>query len=237
MVTATTTHGLTSEGGSGNNTHSGISSIVDSDRSIGMTAEFRLLGIAFSNSPGQTLAVIETTPGRHQRFIHEGDSIGEVKVKKILRDRVVFETDQGERIARLNSAFLDSARDDSTLLSEQAKTNPFPTVLRRNQTVEVDRKKLSSSLANIDKIARDVKISSVNVYGRPIGVRISPIEPGSVFDEIGLKNGDVIRAVNGKPVMRPEDAANLLEKMRAGGEFNIFVKGSRYSRTIQLVVN
>ena len=46
-----------------------------------------------------------------------------------------------------------------------------------------------------------------------------------------------LELVNGKPVMRPEDAVNLLEKMRAGGEFNVFVKGSRYSRTIQLVVN
>lgn len=238
MVAVATAQNQKADGGSRANNLSGTSgNSIDADRSAGVTGEFRLLGIAFSNSPGQNLAIIETGPDRHQRFIHEGDSIGDMLVKKILSDQVVFETDRGERIARLNSIYLGNNNAGGTPVSEQTKETFLPTVLRSNQTVLVDREGISSSLAAIDKTIQDVKISPVRVYSRTVGVRVSPVEPGSVFDEIGLKNGDIIKAVNGKTVNGSEAAVALLKSMRAGGEFNIFVKGSRRSRTIQLIVN
>lgn len=237
MAAATTTYSLTADGGSGNNSLPAISSrSIEADGSAGETADFRLLGIAFSKSSGQALAVIEIGPDRRQRFIHEGDSIGEVTVQKIQSDQVVFETAQGERIARLNRIYLDSNKAGGTLLSEQSKMKSLPTVLKRSQTVEVDRKELSSSLSEIDTIIRNVKISAVKVYGRTAGVRISPVEPGSVFDKIGLKNGDVIKAVNGETIRKPKEAIALLERIRGGGELDIDIKGSRHSRKLQLIV-
>jgi general secretion pathway protein C len=236
MAAATTTHSLTG-GGPGTDNLPGIpSSSNDADGAAGETADFRLLGIAFSKSLGQALAVIEIGPDRRQQFIHEGDSIGEVTVQKIQSDQVVFETAQGERIARLNRIYLDSNKAGGTLLSEQSKMKSLPTVLKRSQTVEVDRKELSISLADIDKAIRDVKISAVRVYGRPVGVRIPPVEPGSVFDKIGLKNGDVIKAVNGETIRKPEEAIAFLERIREGGELDIDIKGSRRSRILQLIV-
>jgi S1-C subfamily serine protease len=38
------------------------------------------------------------------------------------------------------------------------------------------------------------------------GVRVTAVSPGSRGEKLGLKNGDIIRKVNGKPV---EDAASL----------------------------
>jgi general secretion pathway protein C len=237
LVAATATHSLTPGGESGTNALPEISSSSpDADGSAEVTAEFRLLGIVFTNRPGQNLAVIETGADRHQRFIHEGDSIGELTVKKILSNQVVFETDQGERIARLNGIYPDNNNAGGTVLSEQTKTNSLSASLGRKQTLEVDRKELSSSLADIDKTIQDVKISPVKVYGRPVGVRISPVERGSVFADLGLKTGDIITAVNGEEIRNPEEAIALLERIRDGGEFDINIKGSRRSRKLELVV-
>jgi len=102
--------------------------------------------------------------------------------------------------------------------------------------VEVDRKELSSSLADIDETIQDVEISPMKVYGQPVGVRISPVERGSIFADLGLKTGDIITAVNGVTIRKPEEAIAFLERIREGGEFDINIKGSRHSRKFQLIV-
>jgi general secretion pathway protein C len=198
--------------------------------------EIRLLGIAFSNRPVQTLAVIETGPERRQRFIREGDAIGEVTVKKILSDRVVFDTGRGERIAKLNRGYLETESDGGTPIFQQPISIPRPPAANE-KIVEVESEKLSASLANIEKVVQQVSINPIAVYGEPIGVRIYPIDPGGIFEELGLETGDIITAVDGREIRRPEEAIDFLEQIQSGGEFDISVKGSRRERTVRLIVN
>ena len=197
--------------------------------------DFRLLGIAVSADPDQTLAIIQEGADRRQKFIHEGDSIGEVVVKKILRDQVIFDTGRGEQIITLKRVYLDGGSSAGTLMSRQPVSNP-QTPLSKKKLIEVESEQLSASLADINKVVQQVNINPVAVYGRPIGVRISPIETGSIFAELGLKTGDIITAVNGQENRNPEEAIALLERIREGGEFDINIKSSRHSRKLQLIV-
>jgi type II secretion system protein C len=197
--------------------------------------DFRLLGIAVSNSPGQSLAVIETGPDRRQRFIREGDRVGEMTVKKILSDRVVFDTGRGERIARLNSAFLDSVSDGATPVFRQPVSVRLPPT-DNTKIVEVESEKLAASLGDVNDAARQVNINPIVVYGEPIGIRISPIAPGGVFEELGLETGDIITAVNGREISKQEEAIAFLELIQSSGDFDISVRGSRRNKEIQLIV-
>jgi general secretion pathway protein C len=197
--------------------------------------EFRLLGIALSNRPGQTLAVIGTGPDRRQQFIREGDTIGEMTVKKILSDQVVFETIRGERIAKLNRSSLDSANDSGTPVSRQPYSVRMPPA-ENTKIVEVEGGKLAASLGDVNEVARQVNINPIAVYGEPIGIRIYPIDPGGIFEELGLETGDIITAVNGQEIRKPEEAIAFLERIRAGGDFDISIRGSRRDKEIELIV-
>jgi len=197
--------------------------------------DFRLMGIAVSADPDQTLAIIQEGADRRQKFIHEGDTIGEVVVKKILRDQVIFDTSRGEHIITLKRVYLDGGSTGGMLMSGQPVSDQQPP-LSKNQIVEVESAKLSASLADINKVVQQVNINPVAVYGQPNGIRISPIAPGSIFAELGLKTGDIITAVNGQKIRKPEEAVALLERIREGGEFDINIKGSRHSRKLQLIV-
>ena len=197
--------------------------------------DFRLMGIAVSADPDQTLAIIQEGAERRQRFIHEGDNIGEVVVKKILKDHVIFDTARGEQIITLKRVYLDGGSSDGTMMSRQPVSN-LQAPSSKNQIVEVESAKLSASLADINKVVQQVNINPVAVYGQPNGIRISPIAPGSIFAELGLKTGDIITAVNGQKIRKPEEAVALLERIREGGEFDINIKGSRHSRKLQLIV-
>jgi type II secretion system protein C len=198
--------------------------------------DFRLVGVAVSSKSGQNRAVIEQEPDWRQRFIREGDRIGPAMVKKILNDRVVLEIGQDNRIVLLNRAYQDGDSPGGTMQSGQGDGNPQPDFSRK-ETVAVDGSKVSASLADIVEVMQNVNLNPINVYGRPVGVRISPIETGSFFAEIGLKTGDIITAVDGGPIKGQEAAIAFLERIRSGGEFEIFVKGSRHSRKISLIVN
>lgn len=236
LAAATTVHGLTVEGGIDNHIlpeKSGRS--VEPNGVAGETAGFRLIGIALLSSPGKTLAVIETGPDGRQRFIREGDGIGEMTVKKILSDRVVFETGRGERIARLNGSSLDSTSGSGMPVFHQPVSVKLPPA-DNTKIVEVESGKLAASLGDIDTIARQVNINPIAVYGEPVGVRISPIEPDGIFAELGLETGDIITAVNGQEIREPEEAIAFLERIRAGGDFDLSIRGSRRDKEIELIV-
>jgi len=43
---------------------------------------------------------------------------------------------------------------------------------------------------------------------------IQEIAPGSLYAQAGLKNGDVIRKVNGQPVTQPEQGTQLFQSLK-----------------------
>jgi general secretion pathway protein C len=197
--------------------------------------DFRLLGIAVSANPDQALAIIQEGADRRQKFVHEGDSIGKVVVKKILRDQVVFDTGRGEHIITLKRVYLDGGSPGGTLMSRQLVSIPEPPISNK-RIVEVESAKLFASLANMNKVMQQVNINPIAVYGEPIGIRISPIAPGGIFEELGLETGDIITAVDGQEIRKPEEAIAFLERIRTGGEFDIIIKGSRRYKELQLIV-
>ena len=104
----------------------------------------------------------------------------------------------------------------------------------RNQTLYLDGKALIAELGNVDDKIQDVSVDTVNIYGRPAGVKIYPIEPDSIFSKIGLKNGDVIKEVDGMEISSPEQAIAIFKKLKAGDDVDIKVKARR-TRQIHLL--
>jgi S1-C subfamily serine protease len=54
------------------------------------------------------------------------------------------------------------------------------------------------------------------------GLRLESIDTGGVFEKLGLKQGDVIQTINGKPAT-PESFSNLSMLMNAAGKIEIEV--------------
>ena len=82
--------------------------------------------------------------------------------------------------------------------------------------VEVESGKLAASLGRDAPTmpARQVNINPIVIYGEPIGIRISLIAPGGVFEELGLETGDIITAVNGREIRMQDEAIAFLEQIQ-----------------------
>ena len=70
------------------------------------------------------------------------------------------------------------------------------------------------------------------VNGRSTGFRLSDIQPGSLFAEIGLHNGDILTRLNGQSVGDPARAMQLFSELR--NESSITVDVIRGGRPIRI---
>jgi type II secretion system protein C len=59
--------------------------------------------------------------------------------------------------------------------------------------------------------------------GRMVGVQLNAIKPGSMFETIGIQNGDVIKELNGIKIDSPEQSAKILLEFVDAKSFNVVV--------------
>ena len=68
------------------------------------------------------------------------------------------------------------------------------------------------------------------------GVRLSGIRTDSLFNMLGLKNGDVLKSVNGFALNDPEKALSALAKLRTASKLNFQVDRGGNAKAIDVTV-
>jgi len=80
--------------------------------------------------------------------------------------------------------------------------------------VSLVRKDLNRALSNTSYLARAARIVPSVRNGKSDGFRIYAISSGSIYDKVGLKNGDTVHSVNGRPIITPDDALEVYTNVR-----------------------
>ena len=65
-----------------------------------------------------------------------------------------------------------------------------------------------------------------------VGVQLNAIKPGSMFEQIGIKNGDVIKELNGIKIDSPEQSAKILLEFVDAKSFNVVVDECQGTQTL-----
>lgn len=93
----------------------------------------------------------------------------------------------------------------------------------------VTRALVDKLVADVDALGSDVHVAPALVDGRPAGFQLSDIRRGSVFARLGLRDGDVVAAVNGMDVSTP--AAAMLAFMTLRDATDLTVRIVRHGET------
>jgi len=64
----------------------------------------------------------------------------------------------------------------------------------------IDRRAVRRAMAHLGGLVRQVRVGPVFLKGRQVGYRLHGIRRASVFALLGLRNGDLVRSVNGTPL-------------------------------------
>lgn len=78
----------------------------------------------------------------------------------------------------------------------------------------VDGARWDAMLADSGALARSARLVPALKDGAVIGFKLYAVRPASWFARLGLKNGDVLRTVNGLPLASPQEALEAYAKVR-----------------------
>ncbi|WP_203982011.1 S1C family serine protease, partial [Sphaerisporangium rufum] len=80
-------------------------------------------------------------------------------------------------------------------------------------------------VVNTRRAALGVRINTVvDVEGRPIGVGVARVEPGSGAAKAGIRAGDVITGVNGKATPNASTLTELVAGLRPGDQARVALR-------------
>lgn len=191
---------------------------------------------------GDRLFVISDTPeglaanGNVHFFTSADGKVGEIHANRITIDSRDLET-KGRLAAR---AAADAARAQAgAQRSAGIATMVAPEVRREIIRIDNDCKDGACRLAVLSDAIRwnGLNLASVDAgLGRYFGTDSGVLVIGTGKDLQGLQAGDVIRAINGKPVNTPREAMDVLRPLPAGGKASVDYLRDRKPATAQVTI-
>ncbi|HEY2386638.1 MAG TPA: type II secretion system protein GspC [Candidatus Binatia bacterium] len=200
-------------------------SVSDAKRS---DLNVKLWGTALARDPADSYAIIEDQVARRQTLYRVGDTI--LDTATLLRvewDRVVLERNGEEEVLDLASATGPAS----------ASTAPAAATAERiRKTADdkfvIDRRELEKTVANINEVFTQARAVPYFEDGKTVGFRIFAIKPGSVFEKIGLQNGDIINRVNGVELTDPTKAISLFTELQNEGHIAVDLKRNQAAKNL-----
>ena len=139
---------------------------------------------------------------RRDQKLPDGSTL--VKVK---RDRVTLRRPDGTTI--------EIQIVDDTKIVNVAKVMPAAGVRKVGEgRFMIDQREIASSTENLNQVLTQARALPVVEHGKTTGFRISEIVPGSIYEKIGLQNGDVVQRVNAQDVNEPGKFFQLYQGLK-----------------------
>jgi general secretion pathway protein C len=93
-------------------------------------------------------------------------------------------------------------------------------------------KSINDNLNNLSSIMNQAVVRPVMNKGVQEGYIITNIAPNSLYEKVGLQNGDVIIDVNNNHMQNANDILQVLNSMQSGGSLDMNIKRRGKNETI-----
>ena len=201
----------------------GVSPALSAEEELGIA----LLGTV-AGSPEISRAIIKDLETNELSLYKIGDTVATAHIESIEKDVVVL-LHQGQRkILALGTR--ESKRQD--IDSTQG-------ALSRNAAQAVETNPPAKSQSTVGDKLSDIEIMLTKAVIEPYaiddqveGLRITGLENIRGAEEIGLKNGDIIRAVNGHRLTSKQKAYQIFKKARSQEAMNIELLRDNETKTL-----
>ena len=189
-----------------------------------------LKGTVLTGFDGYNLAVIECL-GK-QGVYREGDRIDGVQVQKIFRNKAIVRVlDKDELLV------MDFQRDPvgTPALVQQDPDTPV-SGSNSEHSISLNRAELLSSVEDVQGLMKSARLHPRIKDSTLPGFLVSSIRPGSLLAKMGLRNGDTIVGVNGKPITSAQQAIDFYKSLVQGEKIALEIKRRGQRETVELVV-
>jgi general secretion pathway protein C len=156
-------------------------------------------------------------------------------VKDVEWDRVILDRDGQEEILELASAQGGPPRPVAAVAAASGPsqpTNPHIQQVSESQ-YNIDRSEVDAALDNMNQLFTQIRAVPHFEGGKSTGFRLFAIRQNSIFDNIGLRNGDIIQNINGTEINDPSKALGLMQDFRNARQLSVTILRNREPLTLQ----
>jgi len=173
-------------------------------------------------------AVIMDHKKRQQNLYRVGDPVQTAIVNEIRRGSVILKVGDDKEILTMDD-------DPNMALSKSDKTrnNIYQAEPQSDGKITLARKDLQKSMRNINQLMSQIRIRPHFNRGRPDGLSVNNIKRQSIFNKMGLRNGDIIQGVNGKKIKTVDDVMSLYQQLSSVSDVDLEIKRRGKSMNMQ----
>jgi general secretion pathway protein C len=169
-------------------------------------------------------AIIEEKGTRKQRLVKAGDVIAGAKVVRINRNTVDLLVEDQERTLKM------AETKEAPILPPPAAGAAAPSV--SPGSLVLNRSEIGAGLQDMGSMLRQAQVRPYFNAGVPDGFMISSIQAGSLYQKMGIVDGDIIQGVNNRKIQTADDLMELYKLMKSGSGMAISVKRRGNSETL-----
>jgi general secretion pathway protein C len=167
---------------------------------------------------GDDALAIIASGGADERFYHVGEAIpGGATLKAVYPDRVLL-----ERNLNMETLPLPKSQDAGVEFSASPSTSD----ISHSDGSEVAQKLSqfrTQVLKHPEKLGKMIQAKPLIQDGHFKGYQLTPRGNSELFTNVGLRSGDIVIAVNGVSIDRPEKGLNALQKLVNASEVTVTV--------------
>lgn len=187
---------------------------------VASSLPLNLVGTIVHANPAKSVASIEIKSGSKILPYFPNDTIENMAVVlKIERKKVIFRNTSTNRLEYIQ------IKEEGPV--SFGRTKPIQAVNDSPTEIGVKRTELNKWISNLpDLLQQATAIPNIipGTGGRVDGFKVIDIQPGSVFEKLGIKKNDVIKGVNGENIDSPAKAMELYNTLKNSARISLDVE-------------
>ena len=182
-----------------------------------------LRGTAVAEDPLYSFAVVrDELQGGKQELLQIGSKIQGAEIKSIFWRKVILTRNGRDEMLVMKEPENKNSSSRSRRVGRSTKSAAVRKVDDENYVV--DRDEFEKMITNVNQFMTQLRVRPYFVNGKPAGYMVSDIRKGSVIEELGIRNGDILQSVNGAPITRPEQAFAAYQQLHQEAELTLEIK-------------
>jgi len=202
----------------------------------GRTAlQLKLLGTLLGATASWSFAAVLDSARQKSLMVRVGDRVQGCEVVEILRDRLVLLRDGRREIVTADAAEPEQVRpSDSTKASDRPVGSGIRSLDENHY--EASRAEMEDVLRRFEEITGQARILPAFRDGHAEGFRFFSVRPDSLYSKLGIASGDVVRRINGFELNGPENALEVLTRIKTASwiEVDLDRNGAPVRKTLAI---
>lgn len=225
---------------------------IDLDVPVLSDLRVQLLGAMVATNPDYSIALVRDDTANTTLVLGVGDPLGtDAEIIEIRRDRIYLQrngrleyirmdkTLGGAPDARAQAGTSGGRTTSNTQRPERTRTppppGPPPASIQQTDDgqFQIQRQALEQQLKDQKTIASQGQFVPNMKDGERNGLRMVGVSPNSIYTQLGIQSGDILRTLNGKEVNTSQEAMNLFNQLQSSGTMTVEIERRGQKKRLQ----